>query len=166
MCRKTKKRFGLGAIALVAFMILGCAAQPQAPSAASTAVTGSLVFASDAALPNGAQAEINLLDVTVKSGEPQVIASQKIDVSGKQTPVAFAVNYDTGKINTGHTYGIAAKIMQGQQLLFTTAEPTDVLTQGKPSINVQIKMEGAGPEAPSSSDSLDLAQGLTQQVGR
>ena len=140
-----------GAIVMFAVFLVAtmsaCAA-PQSTPAPATGVTGTLTFVVKSSLPADAVAEVNLVDVTAKPGEPQVIGTQSITIGSQASPIPFDVKYDASKINSEHSYGIAAKIVKGNDEYFTTSEPTPVLTQGKPSSGVDVVLKGAGAEAP------------------
>jgi uncharacterized lipoprotein YbaY len=142
-----------GATALIAGLMVvalaACATPPAATSAPATSVTGKLVFEATTPLPADAVAEINLVDITVESGEPQVVGSQQITIGSQASPIAFTVKYDASKINKEHTYGIAAKIVKGNEVYFVTTAPKDVLTQGNPSSDVEVPLAPGGPEAPA-----------------
>lgn len=145
-----------GAMALFAAFTLAtitaCAAPAATPTAAPSAgVTGKLVFEVTTPLPADAVAEINLVDVTVEPGEPSVVASQQITIGSQTSPLAFDVKYDASKINKEHTYGIAAKIVKGNEIYFSTTQPKDVITQGNPVGDVEVPLAPGGPEAPAGS---------------
>ena len=137
-------------VLFAAFLIatLSACAAPKSTPAPTTGVTGTLTFVVKSPLPADAVAEVNLVDITAISGEPQVIGSQSITIGNQTSPIQFDVKYDASKINAEHSYGISAKIVKGNDEYFTTSEPAPVLTQGKPSSGVDVVLKGAGTEAP------------------
>ena len=63
-----------------------------------------------------------------------------IKAQGKQVPIPFAIGYDSRQIVSSHTYGVEAKIKEGERVLFASDTANLVLTQGRPStIEIVVK---------------------------
>jgi len=101
-------------------------------SAASGTVSGTVTYLQRMALPSNAVLDVQLRDVSLADAPSQLIARQKITLSGKQVPVPFSINFDPAKIDPKHTYSVSAKITVDGALRFITDTSNPVLTQGHP----------------------------------
>ena len=100
---------------------------------AMPSITGTVSYKERIALPAGATVIIQLLDISRADAPAVVIARQVIPTNGKQVPFNFVLPYDIAQISPTGTYGVRAEIRLNDQLLFTTSQSYQVITNGKPS---------------------------------
>jgi putative lipoprotein len=106
-------------------------AAPPPPSPAK--VTGTVTLAQPGTVPNGAQVEIVLQDVSLADAPAVLIAARRFNTGGRQPPYSFELTYDPAKIDPRHTYAVSARISKGHKLLFTNDTRYPVITGGNPS---------------------------------
>jgi putative lipoprotein len=119
-------------LALVVLTML--LALPAAALAQNTGnVTGTATISQRIALPNNAVVTIQLADVSRAGAPAQVIAEQRITTNGAQSPFAFNLTYDRGRIQNNGVYIVQGNVSVGGQLRYTTTRQYRVLTGGSPS---------------------------------
>ena len=101
------------------------------------AVTGTITFDGDQAIPDGAVMEVQLRDVSYLDAAAPLIASQAIDDPGR-FPVDFAVPYDPDDIAPRAVYGLQVSVYLHDRLIFINDTAFDVLTRGNPSRGVDM----------------------------
>jgi uncharacterized lipoprotein YbaY len=113
-------------------------------------VSGSVAYRERIALPPAATVEVTLEDVSRADAPADVIARLTLQAAG-QVPIPFDLPYDPSRIDDGHRYAVRARILDGQQLLFTTTETTLVVTQGHGSrASLMLRLvPGANPAPPA-----------------
>jgi uncharacterized lipoprotein YbaY len=99
-------------------------------------VTGNVMLKVKMAVNPDAELVVELIEMApvVKgqaSVEPKRMGDYRIATKGKSGPWAFTIPYETAKIDQGKLYGVQAKIMLGDQVLFKSAKASMVLTNGK-----------------------------------
>ena len=104
-------------------------AAPPAALAQSDRVTGTVTYRERMALPSTAVVEVSLEDVSRADAPPLVLASARFEKPG-QVPVRFDLGYNRKSIDPAKRYAVRAEISDGRTVLFRTAEPVLVLTQG------------------------------------
>jgi putative lipoprotein len=57
---------------------------------------------------------------------------QTIWAASTPMPVTFRIAYDPSRINPEHVYIVRARIMNGENMLYTNTRPYYVLTKGAP----------------------------------
>ena len=103
------------------------------PAAAEPAITGIATFQDDATgLPPGAVFEAALQEISRADAPAVQIAGTRIENPGPP-PIAFAIPYDPSAIDERLTYGVRARIRDGERLLYTSDTVNRVLTRGAPS---------------------------------
>jgi putative lipoprotein len=108
-------------------------ALPAAALAQNTGnVTGTASILQRIALPNNAVVTIQLADVSRAGAPAQVIAEQRITTNGAQSPFAFNLAYDKGRIAANGVYTVQGNVSVGGQLRYTTTRQYRVLTGGSP----------------------------------
>ena len=117
------RAFAHGALALV----LGLAAS----TAAAQSVTGVATYRERLTLPPAAVFEATLEDVSRADGPPVIVARTRIDRPGN-SPIAFTLTYDPGKIVPAGRYVVRAKILLDDTLLFTADTDAPAITGGNP----------------------------------
>ncbi len=150
--------------AAAALVVAFCAAGflLAAPVGAAPArVTGTALYLQRIALPPTAVLTVQLVDISRQDAPATVIATQTIPTSGQAPPYAFALVYDTTAISPNLTYAVQARIEDGGQLLFRTAQAYLVITQGRPTvIDVTLtQVTGQGSPAPSVTPNLPTTGG-------
>jgi putative lipoprotein len=100
-------------------------------------VTGTVTYRQRIALAPDAVLEVKLLDVSRADAPSETIASQEIQLEGRQVPISFEVQYDPTHIDPNNRYTIQARILAGGQLHFISQQAYPVLTHGNPS-NLEV----------------------------
>ena len=107
------------------------------------AVSGTITFDGDSAIPAGAVLVVQLRDVSYQDAAAPLIASQTIEDPGR-FPVDFSVPYDPADIDSRAVYGLQARVTLGDRLLFINDTAFDVLTRGNPSRGVDMWVIAVG----------------------
>ena len=107
------------------------------------AVTGEITYLVRSALPPDAVARVMVQNISIADAPPQVtMLGEQFIVSPGQVPIPFAVKYNAADVDQRASYGITARIEDGNgQLLFINKSTVQVLTQGYPSRNVEVIVE-------------------------
>ncbi len=105
------------------------------------AVTAQVMGPEEDALPEGAQLEVKVSDVSVADAESTQVGGQTIfDV--KRFPLDFEATYDPQAIDPGHIYALRVIIRDQQgRLLYINSQADLVLTGGYPTYDVQVVVE-------------------------
>jgi putative lipoprotein len=111
--------------------------------ATAASLTGTVTYREKVALPPTAVIDVQLLDVSAQDSTAVLVGRRLLLSAGRQVPIPFELWYDPAAINSRNSYAVRARIFQGENLLFTTNMPVPVLTQGKPSANVEIVLTPA-----------------------
>jgi uncharacterized lipoprotein YbaY/heat shock protein HslJ len=112
-------------------------------------VTGTIAYRERIALPPTAVVEVTLEDVSRVEVAADVIARAEITWEG-QSPIPFELAYDPARIDRGRRYGVRARIVDLDQVLFLTSQPALVITQGRGSdAAVMLTMVSAPSAAPA-----------------
>jgi putative lipoprotein len=91
-------------------------------------VTGTVAYRERIALPPTATIEVTLEDVSRADVTSDVIA--RTQLIGGRTPMAFELPFEVDDIDGSRRYAVRARIVDGDRVLFTTANNALVLTQG------------------------------------
>ena len=116
---------------------VSCAHHRPSAKPVAAKITGTVSYLQRVALPPNATVEVTFSDVSVQDAPPIQLGNQVIRAAGKQVPFPFEIGYDSRQIVSSHTYAVAAKIKNGEQVTFTSDPAIYVLTQGRPT-NVEI----------------------------
>jgi uncharacterized lipoprotein YbaY/heat shock protein HslJ len=102
-------------------------------------VSGTVTYRQRIALTPNAVIEVKLLDVSRADAPAVTIAEQMIKPAGRQVPIAFALDYDPGRIDDRGRYIIQARILESGQVRFINTQPYPVITIGSPkTVNVIV----------------------------
>ena len=101
------------------------------------AVTGTITFDGDQAIPEGAVMTVQLRDVSYLDAPAPLIASQTIDDPGR-FPVDFAVPYEPDDIDPRAVYGLQVSVYLHDRLLYINDTAFDVITRGNPGRGVDM----------------------------
>ena len=107
-------------------LILSFIAQP---TRATAQLKGFAAYRERITLTPDAVFEAMLEDVSKADAPAVVVGSVRINKPG-QVPIRFEIPYDPARVDQSHSYSVRARILVGQQLLFTTDQPYPVLTRG------------------------------------
>lgn len=94
---------------------------------------GTLTTFDHGALHPMARASVQLLDVTLHSGDDPILVAEVTVPDLHTLPASFQIPYPTNTIHTSHEYLVRASIGVGKCTLFTTDTRYPVLTHGAPS---------------------------------
>jgi heat shock protein HslJ len=116
------------------------------------AVTGRILGPDGATLPEGAQVEIRVDDVSMADAPATQIGGQTI-FDARQFPINFEAPYNAEEIDPRFTYGLTVRISDSQgKLLFINTLAYNVLTQGNPTYDVEVVVDPVG--SPPQADSI------------
>jgi putative lipoprotein len=109
---------------------------------AASMVTGTVTYREKIALTPSAVVQIMLVDVSRADAAAVVIGEQVIKGPG-QAPIDFEIVYDPAKIDPSFSYAIQVRIMEGDELAFTTDTRYPVITRGSPTrVDIVLKKLG------------------------
>lgn len=84
-------------------------------------VSGSIAYRERIALPEDAQIEVRIDDVSLADAPSKTIARQAFGADGQQVPIAFLIRLDRAAIEPRHSYAVAARITGADgRLMFIT----------------------------------------------
>ena len=134
------KRLALVTVIVAAFTLAGCGGGDSE----TPAVTG-IVSASGEARPvdqisANATLTVTLEDVSLADAPSKVLSTQTIELAGETFPVAFELPYGLGDIAETNTYRVAARVTSGGDVLMISDTVVPVITNGAPTIGVEVGM--------------------------
>jgi putative lipoprotein len=94
-------------------------------------VSGTVAYRQRIALPPDAVLVVQLQDTSRQDVAAEVLGEQRLESPG-QVPIAFEIDYDPSLIDPRHSYGVAARILRGDRLLFINDAAYPVITRGNP----------------------------------
>jgi putative lipoprotein len=110
-------------------------------------VKGTATFRERMALPPDAILEATLEDVSKADAAAEQIAQTRVEHPGNP-PIPFEIKYDPARITPNHRYAVRARILVGEQLLFTTDQQYPVLTGGHGhEVQLLLRRASATPQA-------------------
>ncbi len=95
------------------------------------AVTGSVTYREQIAMPPASVGIVELLDTSRKDAPAEQIGAHVIDAP-RSVPVSYSVGFDPAEIVENHSYSIRATISADDRLLWTTDTNYAVITRGNP----------------------------------
>jgi len=117
-------------------------------------VSGTATYRERIALPDGAEFEATLQDVSRADAVAKVVGQVRFDAPAAP-PIRFTIPYDRQQIDEAHRYAVRARIVHGDQLLFTTDTHYPVLTQGAPeTVDVVLRKVSSGAARATSKDRI------------
>lgn len=134
----------------IVLVLAGCAS--LAPESKTARVTGEALYLERIAAPPEARLEVVLEDISVADAPAERIGEVTINKAG-QPPYPFTIEYDEEQIDPRHTYRLAARLYDGEKLLFATDEIHQVITRGFPfdaTLRLRPVRGDDGNERPSS----------------
>jgi len=129
----------------LALFVLACGGAQGTPGR----VSGSVSHRERIALPPDAVVQVRLEDVSRADAPAIVLVEQTIHPAGKQVPIPFVLEFDAGRIERGHRYGVRAEIRDAAgELRWTTTEAHPVLEDGASAeIDIVVRQVGGRPAA-------------------
>jgi putative lipoprotein len=129
--------------------LLVAAAVPATPAlAAPRVLRGTVSYRERMALPPGAIVEVKLLDVSLADAPARSIAETR--VYGRRIPARWILRFDSRQIVPGRSYALQARILDGDRLLFITAERHSVFAGGRDDTAIRVqRVAGQGQPAAS-----------------
>lgn len=107
-------------------------------------VTGSVTYLQRIALPANAVVSVQLVNISRQDAPAVVLAEQTSPTNGQNPPYPFTLQYDPMQIVANNTYAVQARITVAGQLRFVSTQTYLVITQGRPTTNVEVIVEQAG----------------------
>ena len=111
------------AFALAAVTLSSCTTVEPAPASASATarvLSGSVLHRERNALPESAKVRVQLIDGNPTEPAPKVFFETTFPTQGKQVPVAFALPFDTAKLEAGRPYALRAYILVDDKIAYIT----------------------------------------------
>ena len=102
-------------------------------------LSGELFYLPRLALPDDAEAEVVLVDVSLADAPSVQLASQQLKPAG-QIPIAFVLDYDPAQLVPGHSYAIQARITHQGKLLYITTSRHAVLGNDMATSKLRIQV--------------------------
>ncbi len=131
---------------LALLMIAGCAAKVSETEMAE--VSGNAFYVERIAAPPNARLEVVLQDISQPGRGAERLGKMVVENAG-QPPYAFRIQYDPAQIDPRHTYSVAARLYDGDDLLFVTDQVHQVITRGFPSTATpRMRRVGSAPAHP------------------
>jgi predicted amidohydrolase YtcJ/uncharacterized lipoprotein YbaY len=136
--------------------LVGCSEQTQDGEASETRqnLAGEALYRERIMLPPGAELHVTLEDVSKMDVPSTVIASSRHPLTGAP-PYAFKLEYSDTSIEPRMRYSLRAKIMLGDNLLFTSTEQLNPFRQPEEDIVIMLTKVGAGTAQQHSTHSAD-----------
>lgn len=102
----------------------------QPDNALMQVITGEVWYRERIGLPPGAKVIVTLEDQSRADAPATVITDYTYVVDGKAPPYPFRLVYDPSAIDERMTYGVRARIIKDDQLIFTSTEYIDPFADG------------------------------------
>ncbi|MGM0637687.1 MAG: YbaY family lipoprotein [Pseudomonadota bacterium] len=128
---------------LLGLALSGCAMPGDDHRAA---VTGQVIVDAGVAPPPDATLEVVLEDISQPGRAAERLGEQVVEDVGPP-PYAFHIAYDPQRIDSRHSYRVAARLYDGDALLFVTDQVHQVITRGFPSTTT-LTLRPASPDHP------------------
>ena len=107
-------------------------------------VTGTVTYRQRIALPPNAVINVQLVDVSRQDVPAVVLAEQVGPAGGNAPPYTFTLGYDPLQIVAQNRYAVQASITVDGRLLFRSTQAYPVITQGRPSADVEVIVDQVG----------------------
>ena len=134
-------------VLLAAAAAAGCGTTqtPLPPPVANSKglLSGTVTYRERVALPPNAEVRVRVWDALEPPASATVGETKFIAQS--QVPVPFELFFDPGLIQASHTYGARATISVEGVVWFQTETPVPVLTNGAPTVGVEILVKRVAP---------------------
>lgn len=111
--------------------------------AASPVLSGRIYYRERIVLPADARVEVSLLDVARADAPARTIATRGFPAL-QRNPLPFVLAYDPAQVAPGGRYGLRARILSGDALLFTSTGHHPVLGGGAGDTEIRVVQVAAG----------------------
>ena len=130
----------------------------QGAATAQAQVTGTVTYLQRIALPANAVVSVQLVNVSRQDAPAVVLAEQTGPTNGQSPPYPFTLQYDPIQIVANNSYAVQARITVDGQLRFISTQAYWVITQGRPTANVEVVVDavnsGTAPTPPASGGTM------------
>lgn len=109
----------------------------------SNAVSGTITYDGDQAIPDGAVVTVQVRDVSYQDAASTLIASQTI-TNPQRFPIDFSVPYEPADIDSRAIYGLRVRITLDGRLIYINDTAFEVLTRGNPKRGVDMWVVSVG----------------------
>ena len=121
-------------------LLAACASPSGNVDVDMAAVTGTVTHLERRALPPEAVVIVRLQDISRADAPAILLGEQRIDLDGRQVPVAFEIGYDRAAIDERMSYSVSARIELGDELLMISDTVHPVITRGAPTKDLEIRV--------------------------
>lgn len=109
-------------------------------NATSLYLKGNVIYRERIALPETAQIEVSLLDITMTDAPATMIAKTKAKALNS-SPIPFELKFDSQTLNLdNHHYALQAKITDGKKILFASTANNPVFTTAENDTQIFVEM--------------------------
>ena len=123
-------------VAALTLVVAGC-------GLLSNAVSGTITYDGDPAIPAGAVVTVQVRDVSYQDAASKLIASQTIENPGR-FPIDFSVPYEPDDIDSRAIYGLQVSITLNDRLIYINDTAFEVITRGNPKRGVDMWVVSVG----------------------
>lgn len=165
---------------LAALALSACGGESSPPPATPTAAApvaaapvtgpalrGSIAVKDLARLPAGIQLNLKLLDITDPAAVP-VVVTESTQPAPSSLPADVALAFDPSKIDQSRRYALQVSLMAETMVLYGTAQPVPVLTEGARASGLALELVRGGQPAvdipPADKLKIDFAK-LESEIG-
>lgn len=125
-------------ILVIALAVAAYALMTLNRSGQTTNLTGNVSYLESIAIPEDVVVTVQIQDVSRADAPAEVIGVQVISSPG-QPPIPFEIPYNPAQIEESHRYVVRAEIRDNAgALLFTTDTAIPVISQGNPTLDIEI----------------------------
>jgi putative lipoprotein len=156
MLRYWKLRIGFGLLCLQAIYgpvgLHKVATAEPVQTTTTFEVTGQITYRERISVPPQSVAVVTLRDVTVPNAASTVVAEQRIDLAGRQVPIAFRLTVDRSKLQSQRQYSVRGTIIDPDQRFLWVTMDVHLVDSSKPSVAVgtltmsRVSGEAADPQ--------------------
>ena len=103
-------------------------------------LSGKIRYRERKALPNGAEIQVKLVDISRPSAPAVPLAEYSFKTTGEQPPLSFRLEYDPKDIKENHEYAVEASISINGKLAWVTPQEHPVFENGAapPILNINL----------------------------
>lgn len=137
MATRSKRLYSGMALAWVMLALGFVFAAPSAHAQAAR-ISGTITYRERVTLPANAVVTVRILQRQATPGADIVLGAENIPSNGKQVPLDWEVRYDQSAVKQNETYVLDAYIHIGNQRRFTLRDNVEVITKGRPTVNIHL----------------------------
>lgn len=144
MHRHTLSRRAMLAVIGGAGAALTTAVHADAPQAENAVVEGTVMYRERMMLPQGAQVQVELADVSLADAPATVLASITVS-DATASPIPFTLEYDPALLQGGQSYALQARITHEGRLLFIN-DTRHAFQQGDTDVEIMVRRVAANED--------------------